>query len=161
MDYSDWRARHPAAAAELEGAVIGTQTLDPPESEGKSEAWAQQQVRFKAARLGWWTTRNNVGATPAACEACGAKLRPVRYGLANESAEMNKVTKSSDVIGVRPILIEPHHVGTTIGQFAAIEAKRPGWSFTGKGRESGQANFLSLITRLGGYATFSTGELKP
>ena len=131
----------------------------PAEIEEKSEAWAQQQVRFKFAEAGGMAWRNNVGATPAKCPDCGAKQRPIRYGLANDSARLNTHMKSSDLIGMVPRRITPALVGTTIAQFAAVETKRPGWQFKGTERERGQATWLSLISRAGGFAVFSTGEL--
>jgi hypothetical protein len=127
---------------------------------GKSEAWSQQQVRFKAAHAGAMTWRNNVGATPAKCPDCGEKQRPVRYGLANDSAKLNAALKSSDLILAIPRLITPAHVGTTIAQFGSVEAKRPGWVFKNTEREQAQAAWHALILRLGGFAAFSTGELE-
>jgi hypothetical protein len=51
-------------------------------------------------------------------------------------------------------------VGHTIAQFGSVEAKRPGWRYTGTPKEVAQAAWLALIVRLGGYATFSTGEFE-
>ncbi len=54
---------------------------------------------------------------------------------------------SSDLIGIRPLLIMPEHVGRTIGQFVAFELK------TVKGRATKeQKMFLELIERNGGIA---------
>ncbi len=86
------------------------------------------------------------------------RQQPTRYGVANDSAELNEKIKSSDLILARRVLITPAHVGTTIAQFGSIEAKRPGWVYTGKGQEPGQAAWLALIRSIGGYAKFSTGE---
>lgn len=77
--------------------------------------------------------RNIVGVS-----CLDANGRPVRYGLANESPDQNKVIKSADLIGIRPVLIEPRHVGHTIGQFVSREVKKGGWVYTGKGREAAQ-----------------------
>ena len=70
---------------------------------------------------------------------------------------MNESLKSSDLIGIRPVLIDPTYVGRTLGQFVAIECKRPGWVFGNTKREQAQHNFLSLIESLGGHGRFSTG----
>lgn len=160
-DYSEWAARHPHAAADLErvlGAVPWPTT--PAGGDGKSEAWAQQQVRFRVAHAGGMGWRNNVGATPAKCPDCGTKRQPIRYGLANDSAQLNDKVKSSDLILAIPRLIQPEDVGRTIAQFGSIETKRPGWVYTGKGQEPGQAAWLALIKKLGGFAAFSTGEVE-
>lgn len=160
-DYSEWAARHPHAAADLErvlGAVPWPVT--PAGGDGKSEAWAQQQVRFRVAHAGGMGWRNNVGATPAKCPDCGTKRQPIRYGLANDSAQLNDKVKSSDLILAIPRVIRPEDVGRTIAQFGSIETKRPGWVYTGKGQEPGQAAWLALIKKLGGFAAFSTGDIE-
>jgi hypothetical protein len=160
MTYNEWAYRHPRAAAELQ-QVLGAADRPPasPDVEGKSEVWSQQQVRFKATHAGAGSWRNNVGATPSHCPECKTPQRPIRYGLANDSSKLNKKLKSSDLILAIPRLITPVMVGSVIAQFGSIETKRPGWQYTGKGTEPGQAAWLALIARLGGYATFSTGEL--
>lgn len=159
-DYATWAAKHPQAAAELQqmlGAIPWPATEI---TDGKSEAWAQQRDRMTIAREGGMAWRNNVGATPAKCPDCHAPQRPVRYGLANDSARLNQRVKSSDLVAIIPRLITPAMVGTTIGQFAAIEDKKPGWKFRpGDEHEQAQLAFLALVRRMGGYATFSTGEL--
>ena len=108
------------------------------------------------AQLGGHAWRNNVGATPSRCPECNTRQAPVRYGLANDSARLNERIKSSDLILAIPRRIGPEHVGTLIAQFGAIECKRPGWEYTGQGREPGQAAWLALVASLGGYATFTT-----
>lgn len=156
--YNEWAARHPQAARDLE------QTLGalpwPTGEDGKSEAYVQQQVRLKVAHAGGMSWRNNVGATPVKCPDCGAKRQPVRYGLANDSAQLNAKIKSSDLILAIPRTIQAQDVGQTIAQFGAIECKAPGWSYTGNGRESAQAAWIALIKKLGGFATFSTGDVQ-
>lgn len=158
MTYDEWAQSHPAAAKDLEAVLVPASYASTTEEAGHSEAWSQQQVRLKVAKAGAMSWRNNVGATPAKCKACGASQTPIRYGLANDSAKLNKQIKSSDLILAIPRLIRPQDVGTTIAQFGAVECKRPGWVFTGKGQEPGQAAWLTLIKKLGGYATFSTGD---
>lgn len=168
--FNQWAARHPQAAAELQELLGAVPWPATEHTDGKSEAWAQQQIRMQWARqsvvdkhgveyrgIAW---RNNVGVTPAKCPDCGEKQRPVRYGLSNESPAQNERFKSHDVIGIVPRLIKPEDVGSVIGQFGSAEAKRPGWVYTGRGREEGQATWGALIQRSGGYATFSTGELQ-
>lgn len=122
-----------------------------PEAQGKSEAYAQSAVRLEAAQKGVRLWRNNVGVLE---DATG---RPVRYGLANESKEINRIIKSGDLIGVRPRLITQADVGTVVGQFVSREIKRPGWHYTGDDRERAQLAFAQLVLSLGGDACFATG----
>lgn len=119
--------------------------------DGKSEAYAQSVERLAAAKAGVLLFRNNVGVLP------DENGRPVRYGLANESPQQNKVLKSSDLIGPRPRLIVAADVGKVIGQFAAREMKPAGWRYTGTEREVAQLAFITLINAKGGDAAFSTG----
>lgn len=158
--YQEWAARHPVAAADLQQILGAMPWATGTENDGKSEAWSQQQVRFKVGHAGAFSWRNNVGATPTKCPDCGAKRPPVRYGLANDSARLNEKMKSSDLILAIPRLVVPDMLGTTIAQFGSIECKRPGWKYTGQGREPGQAAWLALVEGLGGYARFSTGEVE-
>ncbi len=84
----------------------------------------------------------------------------MRWGLANDSAALNKQMKSADLICAIPREIGPEHVGTTIAQFGSIEVKAPGWVFNaGDEHLQAQANWNALITKIGGYACFSTGEI--
>lgn len=155
-NYEQWATAYPEAAAAL-APLLNT---DVTHKGGGSEARAQQNVRLSVARQGAVSFRNNVGATPAKCPSCQTPQVPIRYGLANDSARLNARIKSSDLILAIPRLIRPEHVGTKIAQFGAVECKRPGWKYTGKGRESGQQAWLALVSQLGGYATFSTGEVE-
>ena len=123
-------------------------------NKGKSEAAVQTEIMVKASELGMRLWRNNVGAC---VDANGNHLR---YGLCNSSKQMNAVFKSSDLIGIRPVTITQDMVGSVIGQFVSIEAKREGWRRSMKNtREAAQAKWLDLVRSLGGYAKFSTGDL--
>ena len=136
------------AIRELE-ALMGVEP--PPVSgpvEGLSETAVQNRARLKAAKAGEYLWRNNSGVLE---DQTG---RPVRYGLANDSARYNKVVKSSDLIGIRAVEIQPEHVGTRIGQFVARECKPQGWVFTGTEREIAQRRFIELVVSLGGDAAF-------
>ncbi len=79
----------------------------------------------------------------------------MRYGLCNDTEKLNKAIKSSDAIGIKPVLITAAMVGHIFGQFVAREYKEAGWSYTGKGREAAQAKWLGIITAKGGDARFA------
>lgn len=117
---------------------------------GKLEALAQQDIRLAAQANGAVLWRNNVGACQ---EASG---RYVRFGLANDSAQMNKVIKSSDLIGIQAVTITPDMVGQTVGVFISVEVKRGGWSYKGTAREVAQDHWLQVIKNNGGIGTFAT-----
>lgn len=152
-----WAARHNipfAALMELQQLFFPPELLGEPDPQGRMEGYAQSCIRRAAPGAGWWLGRNNVGAL------LDKRGIPVRYGLANDSKAMNDAVKSADLIGLRPVLITPAHVGTTLGQFVSIEAKRPGWK-PGEDpkREKAQLAWAGLIRSKGGLAVFSTGEL--
>lgn len=118
-----------------------------------SEGFAQSAVRLEAGGLpGVTLWRNNVGVLPNPETG-----RPVRYGLANDSAQLNRVLKSSDLIGWRSVLITPDMVGRTVAVFLSRECKHPGWVFRGTEREIAQKAWIDLVNRAGGDAAFATG----
>lgn len=128
--------------------------LTPDARLGDDEAAVISQVRLEGSKAGWRLFRNNVGA-------CYDKTdRFIRYGLANDSKKLNDAMKSSDLIGIRPIVIDPTYLGRTIGQFVALECKRPNWTFRNTARERAQQHFLGLIASHGGHAHFTTGGLR-
>jgi hypothetical protein len=117
----------------------------------KSEVAITAEIRLEASRHGWRLWRNNSGAYQ---DETG---RLVRYGLANESAQVNRGVKSADLIGIAPHLITPGDVGRTIGIFASVEAKSAGWTSPRNARERAQAAWRDLVLGLGGYAIM-TGD---
>ena len=114
----------------------------------KSEATVMQLVRLEASRRGARVFRNNNGA------AVDKDGRHIRYGLGNESKQINQVIKSSDLIGITPVVITQEMVGKTVGVFTAIEVKRSSWKYTGTEREKAQKAFIDIIKNLGGFAQF-------
>jgi hypothetical protein len=97
--------------------------------------------------------RNNVGA----CE--DATGRQIRYGLGNDSAQLNKEIKSSDLIGITPVTAWLHSAQSwvTLGVFTALEIKASGWHQTaGDDRAKAQAKFHQIVRDAGGFAGFIT-----
>ena len=155
MILSEWAKRwgvHPAAIVELKH-LIGLGAGPPIPPRGNTEVVNQQKVRMKACKRGARLWRNNVGVL------YDEKGRPVRFGLANDSASMNKQVKSSDLIGITPHKITLEDVGKTVGIFTSIEAKRDTWKYTGTAREVAQYTWIKLVISLGGIAKFSKGDL--
>jgi hypothetical protein len=127
----------------------------PGDLRGESEGAAQAAVRLEAAQKGVRLYRNNVGSLK------DERGVPVRYGLANESAAMNKLLKSSDLVGWRRRVIMPWEVpetGLLIGQTVLREMKAPGWTYSGTEREEAQRRFLLLGAADGCDAQFCTGS---
>lgn len=117
-----------------------------------SETTVQQLTRVRHCEVtGGQIWRNNSGA----CTDDTGRL--VRYGLGNDSAQLNAVIKSSDLIGITPTLITPAMVGYTLGVFTAYEIKPSGWHQTpGDKRASAQARFHDIVRAACGYAGFVT-----
>jgi hypothetical protein len=120
---------------------------------GHSEAAVQAIIRLRMAQAGGRGWRNNVGAL------LDSRGVPVRYGLANDSAQVNAAIKSADVIGIKPVRIGPEHVGQVIGQFWSRECKAVGWQWRGDAHEKAQLAWAQLVLGLGGDAGFTTGAL--
>jgi hypothetical protein len=121
-------------------------------SEFQSESRVQSEKRLEAAKAGHLLMRNNSGA----CKSEEGRI--IRYGLGNDSKKVNKVFKSSDLIGIKRVIIDLSMVGQTIGVFLARECKPEGWIYTGTEREQGQLNFINRVNSLGGDAKFCSGE---
>lgn len=151
MTLHDWAQRHavsPQALAELAALTEAAALSD---TKPGSEQAASNAIRVAASQRGDCLFRNNVGAL------LDPRGVPVRYGLANDSKQLNAMLKSADLIGIRRLLITPAHVGQHVGQFMSIEVKRPGWRFTGAGREAAQQAWAMRVTAFGGVACFATG----
>ena len=115
-----------------------------------SEDRVQSLTFLRAAAKRIWALRNNSGAF---IDATG---RQVRFGLGNVSKKFNEVMKSSDVVGVEPVVITQAMVGQTIGRFWARECKPEGWTYKGTDREKAQKAFIDKVNSLGGNAAFTT-----
>lgn len=118
----------------------------------RSEGAVSNLVRVEASRKGMRLWRNNVGKLD------DENGRPVRYGLANDSPQVNKVLKSGDLIGIDPSPITLAMVGQPRGQFVSAECKPEGWHFTGTPRENAQQAWAMRVISLGGRALFVNRE---
>lgn len=125
-----------------------------------AESYVQSLVRLNAPAAGIVLWRNNVGAL---MDKLG---RPVRYGLANDSKQLNETIKSGDLIGWQPVKITAEMVGQRIARFVSIECKEVGWEFGCAGpdteqgkREKAQHRWVQMVTAAGGIACFSVGGL--
>jgi hypothetical protein len=153
-DLHQWAIRHGVSMTALHelGAMMGTRD-DQPTAMGvipeNSEAAIQNTLRINASKIGARLWRNNNGA------GYMENGQFVRWGLCNESAAMNERIKSSDLIGIKPVMIQQHMVGHIIGQFYAREVKAAGWQYTGTKHEAAQLAFLELVASLGGDARFA------
>lgn len=158
MTYDQWRILYAEAAAQLDKIIV-IDADSTPTADSASETRVQQEIRLSLARQGHLTWRNNVGATPSKCDECGAPSRPVRYGIANDSKELNDKFKSSDLLlGIKKT-IEPKDVGRMILMLGFAECKPTGWVLKGggRGREVAQANWINFINKNGGFARFASG----
>lgn len=119
---------------------------------GASESRVQSQVKLEAADKGRRLFRNNVGAMK---DANGV---PVRYGLANDSKNLNEELKSADLIGFESIVITPDMVGMTIARFLSVECKHEGWQPNyNDEHENAQRRWQDLVNGAGGRALIVSG----
>lgn len=148
----EWQRKHGITAEALADLVTMVGLDVPRSTKNTPEARVQDEARLLASKMGWRLFRNNVGVLK------DERGVPVRYGIANDSPAMNKRIKSSDLIGIRPMVITPDMVGSTIGQFVAREVKKAGWKYKGTEHEQAQLAFGTLIIGLGGDFKFYSGE---
>lgn len=153
VDITKWALRHGVSAQALYelDTIFGIHHNLIAGGSEENEASVQANVRLEASRKGAHLFRNNVGVLT------DKDGRPVRYGLANDSAKLNKVIKSSDLIGWRKLRINHEHVGQVVAQFISRECKRPGWTFKNDEREVAQLKWLELVNAAGGDGKFCTG----
>ena len=145
MNLYPWAIKHSVSLNALEdlkqqmgiAPFLASGALEPP----VAESVVTKKIRLEAANDGILLWRNNVGAY------YDDNTNFIRYGLANDTATMNKHIKSSDLIGIKPN-----------GQFICREVKASDWQYTGSKREQAQLRFIELILSKGGDAEFSTGH---
>lgn len=156
MTLHQWAIRNKVGIVALNELLALMRAVDSglaaaPTSGSRSETAVQSAERLNASKAGGRLWRNNVGAGYMKDGSF------IRWGLANESKSLNKVCKSSDLIGIDPVLVTPDLLGSTIGRFVARECKPAGWRYTGTPREEAQLAFHMLVVSLGGDAKFANG----
>lgn len=113
------------------------------------ESAVTSHIRLEAARDGVDLWRNNSGGF---YDETG---RFVRYGLGNFTEKDG--IKSSDFIGITPVLITQEMVGTVLGVFTAVEMKPEGWKLVPSDKRGlAQKNFIDIVQKDGGYSGFAT-----
>ena len=150
----------PAALIDLRNRLIAD-IPTPTDPAVTSEAAVQSAVRLEASRRGCLLFRNNVGAGDVRTYDKNGKIISetfMRWGLANDSKQLNARLKSADLIGIRPVVITPCMVGRTVGVFLSREVKAAGWKYRGTEREQAQLRWAELIISMGGDAAFAVGE---
>ncbi len=154
MTLADWAVRWglPAQAVEELRVVLGGPASTQGGAAGISESAVQQRLRIHGSNRGLRLWRNNRGALK------DERGVPVRYGLANESSAMDKLIKSSDLIGILPRQVQPGDVGRVFGILISIEAKPQGWRYGGSEREEAQLRWLNLVSSYGGLGCFAQSE---
>lgn len=121
--------------------------------EGASEAAVQNRARLAASAIGGRLWRNNLGAFK------DDHGNFVRYGLCNDTARQNAAVKSSDLIGIYPLVITQDMVGRVVGQFWAKECKEGAWRYKGDTHEVAQLAFGQVVLSAGGRFDFdNTGS---
>lgn len=152
-----WAKRHNVSKEALDDLAnelgLNSPVINVPE--GIDERNVQAEVRLEAGKAGVKLWRNNVGVLK------DTRGVPVRYGLANDSHNLNALVKSADLIGWRRVLITQDMVGSYIAQIYSRECKHPNWSWTGSDREEAQLRWAMMILLDGGNACFcnSTGTI--
>lgn len=143
---AEWARRWEVRAEALNDLVVtlAPECALPPLKAGTSEAAVTSRVRLEAAGKGYTLWRNNVGAL------LDQRGVPVRFGLANDSKQVNERIKSADWIGWRKVTVTPDMVGQTLAVFASVEMKQSGWRYSGAGRESAQMSWAQLVSASGG-----------
>lgn len=149
-----WARRHGVSQAALNELLqhltsVQTNPSNAVDARSGTEANNQKLTTMDAARYGARLWRNNVGA----CVDENGNF--LRYGLCNETKEINEACKSSDLIGIKPVTVTSEHVGHVIGQFVAREMKPSDWQYSATKREKAQLAFINLINALGGDARFN------
>lgn len=140
----------PQALNELRTVLITADAAPAANRPAMSETAVQQRIRHEGFKRGINLWRNNRGATET------SDGRHIRFGIANDTPEMNKIIKSSDLIGITPTVIQANNVGQIAGIFTSIEVKKPGWKYReADDHTAAQKKWLDLVNSLGGIGRFA------
>ena len=146
MNLYDWAVKWGVSQAAIDDLAVCFNPQFEPVQGGMTEAILQATLRVEAVKLTSSLWRNNRGAM------LDKDDRLVRYGLANDSSRLDKVFKSSDLIGITPVT----WYGRKFGVFTAVECKAPQWEFSPNDeRAVAQRNFLAAVQAAGGIALFA------
>ncbi len=132
--------------------LLAANSIHGGESKEMSESGVQSRVRLEASKKAIYLWRNNVGAGQLK-----EGNRFIRFGLANDSKQLNGVIKSGDLIGLRKTLVTQAMVGTHVGIFTSREIKHAGWKYSGSLEEAAQLQWAALVNAQGGDAKIVTG----
>ena len=123
-----------------------------------NESAVQAAIRVRASELGIRLWRNNVGA-------CSDETgRVIRYGLGNDSAQLQKRLKSSDLVGWmrmrkhQPFFDSTYSTVEHQAVFLSVECKTPKWHGDHarfNDREKAQQAWIDLVKADGGVAFFA------
>jgi len=117
-----------------------------------SESTIQRRIMLALTQAGCRVLRNNVGngylgelvTTLPNGDAVIRNWRRVQFGLA---------PGSSDLIGWRPLVIRPEHIGYPLAVFTSVEVKAP------RGRVlPAQRDWLAAVRKAGGIAAVARSE---
>lgn len=125
----------------------------------RTETDVQNLTRLAVQAAGGVAWRNNRGALP------DERGIPVRFGLANDSSQIDRTFKTGDLVGIYPETRQAW--GYTDGKFGPLpatltgifcmwECKPPGWRWRGTDREVAQWNAIKYVRERGGRAGFVT-----
>lgn len=118
------------------------------ERPGRSERDIQNTILIAASKAGYTLWRNNVGTGWVGEHQ---RLRDGSVLVRSPRVLHAGLCKgSSDLIGIRPVVITEEMLGRTIAQFAAIEVK----SNRGRARPE-QDRFIAFVRSVGGYAVIA------
>lgn len=134
----EWQQQYGVSDAAVQALVAMSypQTLT---TDAKNSNDTSNLIRAEASKYGLAMWRNNSGVLR------NEENIPIRFGLGNVSKKINKVWKSSDLIGVG-----------FYGRIVFCEVKPPAWKKPQNEHERAQLAALMQVNALGGIGFFAT-----